>query len=217
MTYTTIAQVENYINEILLKSSTFDLEEEKIIDSKREIQNLKFYYEINSDLKIFHLIFANEYSDAGKNYNQFTLSLIEESYKLKGTNLQGFDIVESVKERFREVAKDTFENLQVEIKFDESQNLIKLKIDNNDDLLLKQIFIDELGFQNMMANGFEPNYDYYINKNNIIVKIEAPGNCTLESDVEFLDGYMIIKIKGNKEQDKTQNNCFIGRKFGNFF
>ena len=69
----------------------------------------------------------------------------------------------------------------------------------------------------MMANGFEPNYDYYINKNNIIVKIEAPGNCTLESDVEFLDGYMIIKIKGNKEQDKAQNNCFVGRKFGNFF
>ena len=217
MTYTTIAQVENYINEILLKSATFDLEEQKIINTKREIQNLKFYYEINSDPKIFHLIFANEYSDAGKNYNQFTLSLIEESYKLKGTNLQGFDIVESVKERFREVAKDTFENLQGEIKFDESQNLIKLKRDNNDDLLLKQIFIDELGFQNMMANGFEPNYDYYINKNNIIVKIEAPGNCTLESDVEFLDGYMIIKIKGNKEQDKTQNNCFIGRKFGNFF
>ena len=77
MTYTTIAQVENYINEILLKSATFDLEEQKIINTKREIQNLKFYYEINSDPKIFHLIFANEYSDAGKNYNQFTLSLMK--------------------------------------------------------------------------------------------------------------------------------------------
>ena len=77
MTYTTIAQVENYINEILLKSATFDLEEQKKINTKREIQNLKFYYEINSDPKIFHLIFANEYSDAGKNYNQFTLSLMK--------------------------------------------------------------------------------------------------------------------------------------------
>ena len=216
MTYTTISQVETYINEILLKSATFELEEEKVINCEREAQKLKYYSEINSDPKIFHLIFANEYSDAGKNYNKYTLSLIEDSYKLKA-NLHGFDIVESIKERFTEVAKDTFENLQGEIKFEDSPNLIKLKRESEDDLVLKKIFIDELGFQNMMANGFEPNYDYYINKNNIIVKIEAPGNCTLESDVEFLDGYMIIKIKGKKEEDKTQNNSFIGRKFGHFF
>ena len=36
-----------------------------------------FYYEKNSDPKIFHLIYANQYSEAGKYYNGYTLQFIE--------------------------------------------------------------------------------------------------------------------------------------------
>ena len=45
MTYTTIDQVQSYINNILLKSATFALEEHIKIDTKNEIQKGICFYE----------------------------------------------------------------------------------------------------------------------------------------------------------------------------
>lgn len=65
MTFTTIQQVESYIQETLLMSATFQLEKNVKINTKNEEQRGVCYYEKNSNPKIFHLIFANEYSEAG--------------------------------------------------------------------------------------------------------------------------------------------------------
>ena len=62
----------------------------------------------NSNPKIFHLIYANENSEAGKYYNQYTLSFIEKLYEAN-IDLKGFDIVKSIKERFLEESKDIIE------------------------------------------------------------------------------------------------------------
>ena len=221
VTYTTISQVDSYIKETLLKSLTFDLEEQIKVNTKTRKEDGEIYYEKddkNSNLKIFHLIFANDYSEAGEYYNGKTLSFIENSYE-KVIGLKGFDIIESVKERFKEVSKDIIENPQEDIEFDNSDNLIKLKKPKK--FTLKKLFLDELGFTNLRANGFEPNYNYYRTKNHIIIKIEAPGQCEIETSIQFNGEYIIIKIIGNKNMDMDEkseilNNLCDRREFGNF-
>ena len=220
MTFTTIAQVKNYINQTLLKSATFQLEEHMKINTKIENQTGVCYYEKNSNPKIFHLIFANEYSEAGQYYNDYTLSFIEKSYELN-IDLKGFDIVKTVKERFIIESKDIIEippNENVEF-VENSWTFIKLKSPKV--LKLKKFFIDELGIQNMRASGFEPNYSYYKTNDAIVIKIEVPGKAYLESFVQFSGEYTIIKISGRKERDGDtdieNNNIYSGREFGKFY
>ena len=109
-TYISINQVEDYLNKYLLNSATFDLKEGHKISTiqKGEIKG-KYYYEKTDEPKIFHLIFANEGSEAGENYNNFTLEFIENSYQTI-TSPKPFDIIETVKERFIELSKDIIEN-----------------------------------------------------------------------------------------------------------
>ena len=98
---------------------------------------------------------------------------------------------------------------------DSNKNLIKLKKPQK--ITLKRCFIDELGFSNIRASGFTPNYSYYFNNINkqIIVDIEAPGNCDLVSTVSLDGEYIIIKITGNKNLNEKQA-IIRGREFGQF-
>ena len=68
------------------------------INTKIEIKsdNGICFYEKNSN---HHLIFANERSDPGNYYNQYTLNFIENAYD-KIIDLKGFDIIKTLKERF---------------------------------------------------------------------------------------------------------------------
>ena len=219
MTFTTVQQVETYINQTLLKSSTFQLEKNMKITTKIGGQTGVCYYEKNSNPRIFHLIFANEYSEAGRYYNEYTLSFIEKSFELN-TDLKGFDIVETVKERFKIESKDIIELPQNEdiVFYENSKTLIKLQSPKT--LTLKKFFIDELGFQNMKAKGFEPNYSYYKTNDAIVINIEVPGKCYLESSVQYTGEYTIIKINGRKEKDVNidmeNNYIYKGREFGKF-
>ena len=219
MTFTTVQQVETYINQTLLKSSTFQLEKNMKITTKIGGQTGVCYYEKNSNPRIFHLIFANEYSEAGRYYNDYTLSFIEKSFELN-TDLKGFDIVETVKERFKIESKDIIELPQNEeiIFYENSKTLIKLQSPKT--LTLKKFFIDELGFQNMKAKGFEPNYSYYKTNDAIVINIEVPGKCYLESSLQYTGEYTIIKINGRKEKDVNidmeNNYIYKGREFGKF-
>ena len=217
MTYTAIDQIKSYIDNTLLKSVTFELKEHIKVNIQKTSQTGVCYFEKNSNLDIYHLIYANNNSEAGKYYNQYTLSFLENYFGTK-SDLKEFDIIESVKNRFKEVSKDFFENLQGEIEYDNSENLIKLK--EPKELKLKQCFIDELGFQNIRAHGYEPNYNYYTTSNQIIVKIEAPGKCDLNSSIRLKGEYIFIKIDGKKLEDDMsviiENNLFNGREYGDF-
>ena len=218
MTYTTIAQIKTYIKNTLLQSATFELEEQLKVNVKEngQIGGICFF-EKDSNPKIFHLIFANADSEAGNYYNNYTLLFLVNSFE-SNINLSGFNIVKTIQDRFKEVSKDFFENLQSEIEFENSDSIIKLK--KPKELTLKQCFIDELGFSNIKAIGFEPNYSYYITNNHIIVKIEAPGNCTFESAIQLNGEYIVIKINGNKVFDekslKKGNVFYNGREYGKF-
>ena len=112
-TFVEIKQVKDYIKNYLLKSATFDLEEGHKISTKIEGKSGIYYYEKNSNPKIFHLIFANEQSDAGCYFNNFTLDFIENSYQ-QVTNLKPFDVIKTVKERFIELSKEIIDNSSFE-------------------------------------------------------------------------------------------------------
>jgi len=223
MTYTLVEQVEEYIREILLKCSTFTLVAgHKTSTSKENIKG-KYFYEESNELKIFHLIYANEGSEAGNYYNGFTLNYIEQSYQ-NITNLTSFDVMKTIKERFYLISPDIIEKTEdkSKIEFEEENNkLIKLK--SPSDVTLKKCFIDELGFSNLKANGFEPTYNYYIKDNQyLMLKIESPGNSEINAIYQEEQGYKFIKINGKKKRDKEPkdldgNNANNTREFGDFF
>ena len=220
ITYTSISQVNEYINEFLLKSVTFDLEEGHNISTRSINQNGIYFYEKKSNPKIFHLIFANEESEAGKYYNQFTLNFLENSYQ-NVTDLKTFDVIKTVKERFLEISKDIIdEPKNIELKFDD-ENEKCIKLNSKDNIILKKCLIDELGFSNLKGDGFEPKYSYYKkDKNTLIIFLECPGICDLRPEVYYEGVYNIIKLSGIKYKDKEplkfEDNIFNTREFGKF-
>ena len=57
---------------------------------------------------IYHLIYANEDSEAGKYYNPFTLKFIEQYYNYMN-NLGNYDVILTIKERFVEKYEEIVE------------------------------------------------------------------------------------------------------------
>ena len=221
MTYTSIKQVEEYIDTILLKSETFNLELGHKIDTSIEDKSGVYYYEKNSDPKIYHFIYANEGSEAGLFYNKFTLDYLENFYKMV-TDIKPFDILETVKERFIDISNEIFEQLEKPLtkdNFDNSnEKLIKLK--NPNKIILKKCLIDELGFSNLKTNGFEPVYNIYKKDDKLIIRVEASGNSNIKSEIFFSGEYTFIRLSGIKKKDKEphnlRDNIFNSREFGNY-
>ena len=221
ITYTTKEQVQDYVDSYLLKSATFNLEKGHKISSSTKEENGIYFYEKNTEPKIYHLIFANEGSEAGEYYNNFTLKFIENQYA-DITDLKSFDVIETVKDKFIEISKEILEKIETPFQktdFDDSsKNIIKLK--NNKNIQLKRCLIDELGFSNLKTNSFEPNYNCYKKEDKIIIRVEVPGNCNIKTKTEHSGEYTLIRIEGNKRKDKepenNEDNLYNSREMGAF-
>ncbi len=226
-TYTTIEQVDDYIENTLLKSATFKLEKGPIVGTKNTNFKIKYilYEKANEKTPaIFHLIYANENSKAGSHYNGFTLNFIENSYQ-SITNHTSYDVIETTKERFIQVSKEILEKKEKENditkdSFDERYpNYIKLKRDK--EITLKKCFIDEIGFSNLITNGFEPKYNVFKKDNKIIIRVEAPGNCPMVAEKIVQGERFIIRLSGEKKKDivpeKLEDNIYNKREIGKFF
>ena len=219
-------QVESYIKETLFKSATFKLKEAHKIRTDIKEKNGIHYFEVNNNIKIFHLIFANEGSEAGDYYNKYTLNFIENTYQVV-TELKSYDVIETIKRKFVDLSKEIFEKSDKEIKYDDMINndeimkdrIIKLKVPQK--IILKECFIDELGFSLLKGNGFEPNYNYYEKDNKLIIRVEVPGNVNIESEIKYLGEFIFIKLKGTKKKDKEpkdiSDNIENTREFGDFY
>ena len=234
-TYTTKIQVDNYIDNTLLKSATFDLKTDGIIitdeNVEKEVPDVRFsFYEIQKDKKspdIFHLIYANQDSEAGKIYNPLTLKFIENIYQ-NITNLENYDVIDTIKDRFIDISKEIIEKKEndeniTKESFDNSQsNLIRLK--NEKEIILKKCLIDEVGFSNLKPNGFEPKYNLYKKKEKdeekLIIRVEIPGNYVIDLEITPLGEYNIIRLFGEKKKDiepeKIEDNIFNAREYGKF-
>ena len=225
-TFVTNEQVEDYIKNTLLKSATFKLEKSLNINTEKDpTPDIHCYNEIcqDKDQKIVHFIYANESSPAGEKYNGFVLDYIEKAYQgISG--LQPFDVIDSIKERYIKISKDIIEkgekeDILTKDSFETAEPyIIKLKKEN--EIVLKKCLIDELGFSNFKANGFEPKYNIFNKGDKIIVRVEAPGNCNLESKIEIQGEYNVIKLYGEKKKDKEpenlEKNIFNSRERGHY-
>ena len=229
MTYTTKEQVKKYINNTLMNSATFELIKTTLITTKISSgeEQVEYFYEKNSKIRIIHLIFANEGSEAGNFYNQFALDFIEDSYQ-QITNIKPFDVFENLKERFIDLSNILFENssdypLMTKKDFLDYSSIVskrKIGLKNNREITLKRYYIDELGFSSLRNSGFNPCYNYYIKNDTLILRMEAPGNVKISCDYKISEKYHFIEIKGVKNKDKepenTQDNIYNCREFGEF-
>ncbi len=222
ITYTSIDQIKEYINTSLLKSATFNLEEGHNISTKLDSKAGVYYYEKDYDPKIFHLIFANEGSEAGNHYNKYTLDFLENEYQ-RITDLQPFDVIKTIKKRFLDVSKEFIEKIEKPLNMNDFDNNNKnqlIKLNNINDIVLKKCLIDELGFSNLKADGFEPTYNYYKKDDKLFIRVESPGNSTINSQIIPEGEYTFIRLTGNKKRDKEptnlEDNLFNSREMGNY-
>jgi HSP20 family molecular chaperone IbpA len=222
--YDTIEKVENHIQNVLLKCATFKLEKAEKFGTGTEMENGVHYYEKDSKPIIYHLIMANDVSDAGEYYNPYTFKFIENMFQYL-TDLKNFDIIESLKERFITLSKDYFEVPISKGELLDNDSIFKNKklslVENKNEIKLKCCLIDELGFSNFKGNGFLPKYNYFKNGDKICLRVEVPGNYSIScGKIKYRGEYTIIPINGEKIKDnipqKIEENLYTTREFGKF-
>ena len=146
-TYESVADVEKYINETLLKSASFKIkkDESNFGDNK---ETSEFFYDIDNT-SVKHFIYAKENSEAGVKYNTNTINSIKSLYKIS-TSKYKYDYKETIIEHFKYMSEKMFDgNMQLdltEVKENienkkEIKNKIKdaIKIENKGDEAKKEI------------------------------------------------------------------------------
>lgn len=222
-TFSLKEQVQDYIEETLLKSATFKLKEIKYVKagqniSGEETSNYKYYIEefYNKDDKttvVNHLILAMHGSEAGDYYNQFVYDFLSEQFNANPVH-EKFPVIEAVKQQCIESSKNIMVEPIDSLKdFEDSEDVIKLKTLSDDDkertLSFKRCLIDELGFSNFYGTNFEPKYSCYktiVNKKPYVcVKVEIPGESKYKCKAEISENYWNISVNGNKTIDKSED------------
>jgi len=206
-------QVENYINNTLRQSLTFDLKQDKYYDIGNEpnlkenqiffIQKLK-----DKERKVVHLIIANEDSDAGKYYNKSTINyLLIQLSQVK--EKKPFNIIKNLKDFLVSFSEEIF-NKKIEKSSVKIENDC-IKIIDNKDLVLRECLNDVMG-NIIIDNNYKPKYrySYFLDSSTqerkFFVEIELFGIWNLFHKIEIKDNYFIIKIYGEKKQKVIERN-----------
>ena len=201
----TINEISEYINNVLLKSITFKLDEKFAQKTLNPNNNTKFYIEKNDDkeLEIYHLIIAKEGSEAGNYYNESTYNIIIQQYN-SFHFFNTFDIIKEIKEELKLISKnifinqitslDDFENIETKIKLKN-----KFEFKNNTDENADFSFL-----------SLKPKYSYYKINNNtqLLVIIEMPGQIKdykFTCDKKPKNGFYIMKFSGKKVMNLPDN------------
>ena len=200
---------------------------EKIVNEDDKLTDVHFTEILNygdkKKLEVYHLIIANEDSDAGKVYNQYAYNFLENVYNLI-SEPKKFDIFEQVKENFKKLS-DTILNDNIEdVSFTENEKILGdkiMKLDFNKKLSLKKCYTDELGFSFFKTGDLEPKYNYFKpDENTLEIRLEAPGNTQIDVSHKVEGDETIITVTGKKVKDNSpkelKDNLFSMREFGNF-
>ena len=208
-TFVQKSQVEEYIEDTLLQSLTFNLEKvqyyglDKTNKEKKDQNEFYFKQKLKEkDRIIIHLILANNKSEAGKFYNDFTMDYINGQLR-QVKEKKPFDIIKNLKEFLKSISGDIFKDKLESEHLVEDEKVIKL---NNDKLELKDCSIDELGNNIITETTYKPKYRYgfYTDKdtkqNKLFVEMELFGIWKFEKKLSTRNNDLIINIKGKKEK-----------------
>ena len=186
-------QVEEYINNILLKSASFKLikiEDKENMHKVKEGQNQFFFFEDNCDISIYHLIIAKELTEAGNYYNNYSFKFIIERFN-DFPKRKPLSILEEMKNKFADWSNDLLEkkidskNIKIitdeklEKQFVYEKNINQDKENENDDkkeleieeninqgIIPKSSITDEFGYSIIyLNNSLEPPYTCYVEDN----------------------------------------------------
>ena len=200
--------------------------DDAIVKEETQLNNVHFTEMVNygdKKLEIYHLILANEDSDAGIIYNQYTYNFIENVYNLI-IEPKKFDVFEQVKDNFKGLSSIILNNEIKEFNFTENEKISEnrtIKLNFEGELLLKKCYIDELGFSLFKTDHFEPKYNYFKPDDQTIeLRVEIPGNVECKATYAVHGDETIITIKGEKKKDskpeKFEENLFNIREFSEF-
>ena len=204
-------QVKYYINNTLLQSLTFHLEKDKYFEIENE--NLEgnqiFFKQKLKESKriIVHLIIANEESEAGKYYNKTTIKYLKKQLT-QVKEKKNFDIIKNLKEFLISFSGEIFNKKLEESALKEVNKCIK--IEDNQNLELKDCLMDELGNNIIRDTKFKPKYRYgYFSDSSteekkFFLEIELFGQWNLFQGIEIKDHYFYVSIKGQKEKKITE-------------
>jgi hypothetical protein len=210
-------QVEDYIENTLMKSYTFELEKIQIPKFGEKNENENQYYwreknlnknDNNNGIDIIHLIMANddENSEAGLYYNDSTIEYIKKQI-MAYVDYTKFDIKKLLKNFLIEISKEILEKQLEEEDINIEGNKIIVK---NKEFQLKNCLMDELGTNTFVDVNYKPKHRRYkttINgENRYVIEVEIPGG--VEDFKQTLDnkvGNNIITIKGKKKNIKITN------------
>ena len=209
-------QVEDYIENTLMKSYTFELEKIQIpkFGEKNENENQYYWREKNlskndnSGIDIIHLIMANDddNSEAGLFYNDSTIEYIKKQI-MAYVDYTKFDIKKLLKNFLIDISKEILEKQLEADDIIEEGNKIIVK---NKEFQLKNCLMDELGTNTFVDVNYKPKHRRYkttiYGKDLYIIEVEIPGG--VEDFKQTLDnkvGNNIITIKGKKKNIKITN------------
>ena len=215
-------QVTDYIDNVLKKSLTFQIDERSMpVDGT--VLNQTYYHEQytdNNDNKklytIEHLIMAKEGTEAGNYYNQSAINFLSFNTTTT-TKLKRYPVIATIKNYLYKMSWDFFEssipkdNIIVgEVTIDNIKKN-KLYIDGyNKDIILKSINIDSLGFSSFLGRIYQPSYCLYIvdNVDKLPIK-KTKSELKIEGDKPYYILVLIVEIPGELEDPNIKPNIEI--------
>ena len=161
--FETIKQVDDYIEDTLLKSLTFKLQPTTYVNFKNKLEeelkkeNQIYYHEEVGDKSIEHLILSKEGTEAGNYYNNSTLLYLQNNITSE-TKIKKRPIIENVKRHLASASNFVFEYPIQKENVNYEQN--KIFIENNEKpIILKKISTDSIGTPSFFGQAFLPQFN----------------------------------------------------------
>ena len=212
-------QVTDYIDNVLKKSLTFQIDERRMTnyDENEKVDdtvlNQTYYHEQYTDnndnnklYEIEHLIMAKEGTEAGNYYNQSTINFLSTNTTTT-TRLYKYPVKATIKNSLYEMSSDFFEssikpeNIKIGEVTIKKKKKNKLYIDGySKDIILKSINIDSLGFKSFLGRIYQPSYCLYIvdNVDKLPIK-KTKSELQIEGDKPYYILVLIVEIPGELE------------------
>ena len=191
--------IENYIEGQLKNLYGIKLKEINFQDNKGNYHQ-KYYVEEGNE-KITHLIYVNEYSPIAEYYNNPTINFLKNKNKAEQRRTK-FSVIDSCKEYLEKISDKFIEEKITKDKFDDkNDDIIKIKDENK--IILKRVFIDEIG-KATTSFDLQPIYSYYTTKKDLIINVEVPGEgADLKSRMVKGEEFYTFYFKGMKPCDES--------------
>ena len=213
-------QVTDYIDNVLKKSLTFQIDERRMTNLEENkkvddtVLNQTYYHEEfpdnNDNTKlntIEHLIMAKEGTEAGNYYNQSAINFLSTNTTTT-TKLSKYPVKTTIKNYLYKMSNNFFES-----SIDKKSNIIEgeVTIDNikknkiyidgyTKDIILKSINIDSLGFSSFLGRIYQPSYCLYIvdNVDKLPIK-KTTSELQIDGDKPYYILVIIVEIPGELE------------------